>query len=209
MIIDNVPMAGKKVLDVQCRRGKGVYKLSAKVGAAGTAIGVDSSKAYIQDAKESEPKALRRNGLSKSNMEFCVAYPEDLLAGGIGNCCVDVVYINNVMTLLCDQQAALDEFFRVLKPGGTLICETILSDKERDDEVVDAARKIGNSVQAGRTKAELFEMLARAGFAQPEVIDSYEVAADRGYVASEHVAVVDSAEDVVFSAVCINAVKPA
>lgn len=209
MIIDNVPMAGKKVLDVQCRRGKGVYKLSAKVGAAGTAIGVDSSKAYIQDAKESEPKALRRNGFSKSNMEFCVAYPEDLLAGGIGNCCVDVVYINNVMTLLCDQQAALDEFFRVLKPGGTLICETILSDKERDDEVVDAARKIGNSVQAGRTKAELFEMLARAGFAQPEVIDSYEVAADRGYVASEHVAVVDSAEDVVFSAVCINAVKPA
>ncbi len=209
MIIDNVPMAGKKVLDVQCRRGKGVYKLSAKVGPAGTAIGVDSSEVYIQDARESEPKALRRNGLTTSNMEFCVAYPEDLLAGGIGNCSVDVVYINNVMTLLCDQQAALCEFFRVLKPGGTLICETILSDKERDDAVVEAARKIGNSVQAGRTKEELYAMIERAGFTQPVVVDSYEVAADRGYLATEHVATVPSDEDVTFSAVAINAVKPA
>ncbi len=208
MIIDNVPMAGKKVLDVQCRRGKGVYKLSAKVGAAGTAIGVDSSSAYIQDAKESEPKALRRNGLTTSNMEFYVAYPEDLMSGGIGNCAVDVVYINNVMTLLCDQQAALAEFFRVLKPGGTLICETIFADKERDEAVVEAARKMGNSVQAGRTKEELYGMLAAAGFADPQVIDSYEVAPDRGYVASEHVAVAQSDEDVTFSAVCINAVKP-
>ena len=209
MIIDNVPMAGKKVLDVQCRRGKGVYKLSAKVGPSGTAIGVDSSAAYIQDARESEPKALRRNGLTTSNMEFCVAYPEDLLAGGIGNCSVDVVYINNVMTLLCDQQTALCEFFRVLKPGGTLICETILSDKKRDDAVVEAARKIGNSVQAGRTKEELYAMIERAGFDQPVVVDSYEVAADRGYLATEHVDTVPSDEDVTFSAVALNAVKPA
>lgn len=208
MIIDNVPMAGKKVLDVQCRRGKGVYKLSAKVGAAGTAIGVDSSAAYIADAKESEGKALRRNGLKASNMEFYVAYPEDLMTGGIGNSTVDVVYINNVMTLLCDQQAALDEFFRVLKPGGTLICETIFSDKERDEGVVAAARAIGNSVQAGRTQAELFAMMAAAGFEEPAVIDSYDVAADRGYLATEHVETVASDEDVSFKAVCLNAVKP-
>ena len=208
MIIDNVAMAGKKVLDVQCRRGKGVYKLSAKVGPSGTVIGVDSSAAYIADAKESEGKACRRNGLKKSNMEFHVAYPEDLLAGGIGSSTVDVVYINNVMTLLCDQQAALAEFYRVLKPGGTLICETIFSDKERDGAVVEAARRIGNSVQAGRTQGEFFDMLAAAGFEKPAVIDAYDVAADRGYVATEHVETVDSDEGVAFKAVCINAVKP-
>ena len=208
MIVDNVAMAGKKVLDVQCRRGKGVYKLSAKVGANGTAIGVDSSAAYIADAKESEPKALRRNGLKTTNMEFYVAYPEDLMAGGIGNSTVDVVYINNVMTLLCDQQAALDEFFRVLKPGGTLICETVFSDKERDDAVVEEARKIGNSVQAGRTQGELFAMMRAAGFDEPAVIDSYDVAADRGYLATEHVDTIASEENVSFKAVCLNAVKP-
>lgn len=208
MIIDNVPMAGKKVLDVQCRRGKGVYKLSAKVGPKGAAIGVDSSAGYIEDAKESEPKALRRNGFKTSNMEFHVAYPEDLLAGGIGNCAVDVVYINNVMTLLCDQRAALAEFFRVLKPGGILICETIFSDKERDEAVVEAARKIGNSVQAGRTQGELFALMAEAGFEEPVIVDSYDVAADRGYVATEHVETVSSDEGVSFRAVALNAVKP-
>ena len=135
------------------------------------------------------------------------AYPEDLMQAGIGDQSVDAVYINNVMTLVYDQAAALAEFARVLKPGGLLICETIFSSAERDLEVVRQARAIGNSVQAGRTKEEFFALLAAAGFGEPEIVDEYEVAADQGFKANRTVPVVESDEDVTFSAVAINVRK--
>ena len=200
-------LQGLRVLDVCCRRGKGVFKLSAKVGESGHVIGVDWSPSYIADAKADETRAWHKNHLKKSNMEFKVAYPEDLMQAGIGDQSVDAVYINNVMTLLYDQAAALAEFARVLKPGGLLICETIFSSAERDLEVVRQARAIGNSVQAGRTKEEFFALLAAAGFGKPEIVDEYEVAADQGFKANRTVPVVESDEDVTFSAVAINVRK--
>ena len=96
----------------------------------------------------------------------------------------------------------------MLKPGGLLICETILADKERDLEVVAKAREIGNSVQAGRTKEDFFAALAHAGFAEPEIVDEYEVPADQGFKANHSVEVVESDEDVTFSAVALNVRKP-
>ena len=201
-------LSGKRVLDVCCRRGKGVFKLSAMVGESGHVVGVDWSARYIADAKGDEERAWRKNHLKKSNMEFKVAYPEDLMQAGIGDQSFDVVYINNVMTLVYDQAAALAEFARVLKPGGLLICETIFSDKERDLDVVRRAREIGNSVQAGRTREEFFALLAAAGFGEPEVVDEYEVAANQGFKANRTVEVVESGEEVTFSAVALNVRKP-
>ena len=201
-------LTGKRVLDVCCRRGKGVYKLSAMVGAKGRAIGVDWSPSYIADAKDGVEHAWRKNHLKESNMEFRVAYPEDLMQAGIGDSSVDVVYINNVMPLVYDADKTLAEFYRVLKPGGLLICETIFSDVERDDAVVEKARSIGNSVQAGRTKAEFLAKLAAAGFGEVEVVDEYEVPANQGFIASRTVDVVESDEEVTFSAVALNVRKP-
>ena len=201
-------MYGQRVLDVCCRRGKGVFKISSLVGEKGRAIGVDWSPAYIAEAKADSERAWRKNHLKETNMEFHVAYPEDLMAGGIGNNSVDAVYINNVMTLVYDADKALSEFFRVLKPGGLLICETIFSDVERDDEVVRKARAIGNSIQAGRTREEFFAKLACAGFAEPEVVDVFEVAPDTGFKANRTVEVVPSDENVKFFAVALNVRKP-
>jgi SAM-dependent methyltransferase len=198
---------GKTVLDVCCRRGKGVYKFSAKIGAEGHVIGVDPSSSYIADAQDGMEKSWRKNGLKKNNMEFAVAFPEDLMEAGIGTGTMDVVYINNVMTLLYDQEAALREFNRVLKPGGLLICETILSDVERDMDVVAKARAMGNSVQAGRTKEELVAWTEAAGFGDIEFVDSFEVEANAGYKAGRTVDTVPSDEQVTFSAVVMHAYK--
>ena len=200
-------LSGKRVLDVCCRRGKGVFKLSSMVGESGHVIGVDWSPSYIADAKADEERAWRKNHLKKSNMEFHVAYPEDLMQAGVGDQSVDVVYINNVMTLVYDSSKALEEFARVLKPGGLLIVETIFANKERDLEVVRKAREIGNSVQAGRTKDEFFAQLAAAGFVDPQVVDEYDVPVDQGFKANHSVDVVESDEDVTFSAVAINVRK--
>ena len=201
-------LSGLRVLDVCCRRGKGVYKLSAKVGEGGRAIGVDWSPSYISEAKAGIEHAWRKNHLKKSNMDFYVAYPEDLMAAGIGDNSVDAVYINNVMTLVYDADRTLSEFYRVLKPGGLLICETIFADRQRDEAIVEKARAIGNSVQAGRTKDEGFDALARAGFAHVEVVDEFEVSADQGFKWDRTVDVIEGDEDVTFTAVAINARKP-
>lgn len=200
-------LKGKTVLDVACRRGKGCFKFSAKVGDAGRVLGVDWSPSYIAEAIEDSEKAWRKNGLKANNMDFKVAYPEDLMEAGLGEGTVDVVYINNVMTLLYDQGKALEEFHRVLKPGGLLICETILASDTRDASVVAAARGIGNSIQAAGTRDELFALMEAAGFKDVEVIDAYPVEASRGFTSSTVVETVPSSEDVSFEAVCINATK--
>jgi len=201
-------MKGQRVLNVCCRRGKGVFKMSAMVGEKGRVIGTDWSPSYIAEAEADSERAWRKNHLKESNMEFHVAYPEDLMEAGIGDNSVDMVYINNVMTLLYDQEKALKEFYRVLKPGGLLVCETIFSDEERDAEVVRKARAMGNSIQAGRTKGEFFGMLSAAGFGEPEIVDEFEVEPDQGFKANHTVPVVESDEEVDFFAVAINVRKP-
>lgn len=201
-------LKGMRVLDVCCRRGKGVYKISSMVGAEGQVIGVDWSPSYIADAEDGVEHAIRKNHLKESNMEFHVAFPEDLMEAGIGNSSVDVVYINNVMTLVYDADKTLSEFYRVLKPGGLLICETVFASGERDDAIIEKARSIGNSVQAARTEGEFMEKLSAAGFANAEIVDEMDVSANQGFKANHLVDTVEDDADVKFSAVAINARKP-
>lgn len=201
MLLPLSEFKGKRVLDICCRRGRGVYKISAAVGENGEAWGIDWSAAYIEEAKDGIDRAWHESGLKRNNMEFRLAYPEDLIGAGIGTGTMDVVYVNNVITLFYDQARAIKEFGRVLKPGGLLILETIFADRERNEDVVAQARAIGNSVQAARTQVENFGWLAAAGFGEPSIEDEYEVEAQRGYKAGSTVDTIAGDEDVEYKAV--------
>lgn len=203
MLLPASELKGKRVLDVGSRRGRGVYKISSMVGNEGHAIGIDWSPSYVQESKDGMGRAWHDSGLAGNNMEFHMAYPEDLIAAGIGTATLDAVYVNNVMTLFYDQGRALAEFGRVLKPGGLLIMETVFADRARDEAVVAAAREMGNSIQAARTEEENLAWLAAAGFEAPSVEDEYEVAANRGYKAGETVDAVSGDEDVRYKAVSL------
>lgn len=201
MLLPADDLKGKKVLDICSRRGRGVYKISSMVGNEGRAIGIDWSRAYVEESKDGIERAWHDSGLKGNNMDFYVAYPEDLISVGLGTNTLDVVYVNNVMTLFYDQAAALKEFARVLKPGGLLIMETVFADKSRDMEVVRQARAIGNSVQAALTREENYAWLEAAGFGTPDVIDEYPVAPDEGYKHGYTVPMVSDADDVSYEAV--------
>lgn len=203
MLLPASDLKGKKVLNICCRRGRGVYKMSAMVGNGGSAMGVDWSRAYIEEAKDGMDRAWHDSGLAGNNMEFRVAYPEDLIAAGIGSSTMDVVYCNNVVTLFFDQATAIREFSRVLKPGGLLILETIFADRPRNEDVVEQARTMGNSIQAARTQEENYAWIEAAGFAVPSIEEEYEVEADRGYKAGSKVAVVEGDDDVKYKAVSL------
>lgn len=203
MLLPASDLKGKKVLDIGSRRGRGVYKISSMVGNNGEAIGIDWSPSYVAESIDGITRAWHDSGLAGNNMDFRLAYPEDLISAGIGSGTMDVVYVNNVITLFYDQQQAIREFSRVLKPGGLLIMETIFADRDRDASIVEAARNIGNSIQAALTKEQNLEWLRNAGFAEPEVKDEYDVEANRGYKAGETVDAIPGDEDVKYKAVSL------
>lgn len=199
-------LKGKKVLDIGCRRGRGVYKISSMVGNNGFAMGTDWVPAYIEEAKEGADRAWHDSGLKGDNMEFRVAYPEDLMAASIGSGTFDAVYVNNAITLFYNQEQALREMARVLKPGGLLIMETVFSSDVHDSDFLQEARNLGNSIQAALTEDQNGEMLTAAGFSEPRIVDDYEVEADRGYKAGEKVRSIDG-DDAIYRAVCLHAIK--
>lgn len=201
-------LAGKTVLDVGCRRGKGVFKLSERVGAQGRVIGADWSPAFIAEAKRRMDRAWQDTGLPSNNMEFHVAYPEDLSPAGVEDASVDAVFINSVCNLAFDLSDTLRELFRVLRPGGLLINETVLADCERDANVVAAARAVGNSVQAAPSKRAYEALLASAGFGTVRYHAEAPVCPSAGALPDRPAETVESTENVHFTALVATVAKP-
>ncbi|MEC4272204.1 methyltransferase domain-containing protein [Adlercreutzia sp. R25] len=167
MALEGVTWAGKRVLDVGCRRGKGVFKLSERVGTDGYVVGVDWRPDFVNAARLAVPAALRRSGLATSNMEFREAFPEDLAAAGLADASFDVVYLNNVCVLFADFPRVLRECARVLVPDGLLVMEAPVAAQNPTEADLVAAYAEGDSLKAARTQQQLESWLSQAGFCRP------------------------------------------
>lgn len=202
-------LEGLTVLDAGCRRGKGAYKISQMVGPTGRVIGTNWNAEYIREAQAGVPRALERSGFAESNMEFSVVFPEDLHWAGIEDGTVDVVYANTALNLTFEPREVVNEFYRVLKPGGLLIQGLVVAEGEVSEPVVRAARRIGNCVQAAPSRKQAFEAFRDAGFQEPEIVESYPVRPDQGSRDGYRVPTVDFAEDAVFYEEVLHLRKPA
>lgn len=157
-------MLGLTVVDVACRKGKGVYKISDQVGPDGVAIGLDWRADKLADARAGAARAVRTSSLEDSNMRFVEAYPEqiaDVLDAGS----VDIVYVNSVMNVFYDVPATLKAFHDVLKHRGLLVCDTVIASARRDADVIAAAKANNNAVQSAVDADTLIGWLGEAGFA--------------------------------------------
>lgn len=171
MALANTDLAGKRILDVGCRRGKGAYKLSELAGPQGFVLGIDWRPAFVAQAQEGMAAALDRSGLSESNLAFRTAYPENLRDADIEDSSFDVVYLNNGITLLYDPIEALRECARTLTPEGLLILEVVIAEEPHTAAAIEAARAAGSSIGAALPESELLAWLAAAGFDQPTVVE--------------------------------------
>ncbi|MEF9876281.1 MAG: methyltransferase domain-containing protein [Gordonibacter sp.] len=199
---------GKRVLDIDCRRGKGVIKLSDYVGPKGFVVGVDPSPTWIEVALSFREDAWRRNGLPCNNMDFRVAYPEDLAAAGLGDGAFDLVFANSSINVDYCPEAVLCEVFRVLRPGGVLVFDGVVAQGERDESVVAQARVLGNAVQAALSRAAFEDMALSAGFDPPEYYEESFARAETGYLDGFEVPVAPTDEDVRFVKTTARVYKP-
>lgn len=193
-------LRGKRVLDVNCRKGKGACKLADAVGADGFVVGIVLTP--------EQRLAASANAAKLDNVAFYVEYPERLsVLPTMENGAFDVVYCNASINVVYDLELVLRQVARVLKPGGLLVCPTVVASSERDADVLAAARRMGNCVQAALPQVAFEAHLRCAGFADICVECGNRVAVSRG--ANDVVAAgfVEAAEDVCFYEVIVTAVR--
>ena len=200
-------LQGRRVLDIGCRRGKGVYKLSSMVGPSGHVTGIDMSVEDIDDATAHIPSALVKSGLAASNMTFTVGCGEDLAAAGIAPASQDLIYINCLINVTYDPMRVLEQAAEALAPGGMLVLDTVVSTRERSQQVVAEARKIGNSVQSAPYERGLEMALAGLGLRNITIDHEFRVSPDQGCEADIRVAAVDTTEDAPFMKAQVRATK--
>lgn len=133
-------------LDVGCGTGL-IGQAMRQAGFDGELWGSDLSRESLQAAR------------AKGSYGSLVA--ADISAGlPFGSRCVDVVACGGVLTYVPDTRAALDEFLRVLRPGGLAVVSqrTDLWTERDCDGVIAALRAEGTHVDVGMASPYLPEL---------------------------------------------------
>lgn len=175
-------LSGRTVVNIGCRRGKGAYHFSDRVGSDGRIIGIDWRPHFIEAARAGEVRALEKGGLTESNMRFVITYPENLDAVDVEAGSVDVVYTNSVLNLTRDPELVLKQACSLLKPGGLFAMRTVVAVTPRDASVVKRAREIGNAIQAAPHRKDLLAWVGSAGFdiTHFDLVDQGRILPDQG-----------------------------
>ena len=165
-------LAGKRVLDIECRKGLGAFKIADRVGEGGFVVGTDSSAQKIEVAKELALQQHWAGDAWQQHMRLVQADPTDLLAVGIGDSSVDVVVVNSVLNFTSDRLRAFGEIARVLAPGGYLYHDAVLA-----LQPLPPLSQAGHDALAANvfatapTKEELVRILQEAGFSSWEFLN--------------------------------------
>jgi arsenite methyltransferase len=119
---------GETVLDIGCGAGFDTLLAARDVGLSGRVIAVDMTEAMVEKTLQ----GARQLGLS--NVDARLGFAEELPATDAS---VDVVISNGVINLCPDKVAAMQEVWRVLKPGGRFQIADIIVHKEVPQDAKD------------------------------------------------------------------------
>jgi ubiquinone/menaquinone biosynthesis C-methylase UbiE len=157
--------SGHKVLDVGCGTGRLTLKLAGKVDHI---TGIDPSIQRIEVARR------KLTQMNQENVTFELGSSDDICR--YGEDVFDVVYLSAVFHWINDKEEALNNIYRVLKPGGKLgICT---GDKDHPYTVKIIAKEVlreagiideGADFSAPVNTVELDSLLRKSGFRVMEI----------------------------------------
>ena len=156
---------GEIVLDLGCGGGLDVLLAARQVGAQGFVYGVDMTDEMLDLARTNAARA------GVTHVEFRKGELEALpLPDGT----VDVIISNCVVNLTPDKGHALEEAYRVLKPGGRLAISDIVVDGDLkglpvSEEQIRAGLSWAGCIAGALSRDEFQRLLQAAGFVDIEI----------------------------------------
>jgi arsenite methyltransferase len=158
---------GETVLDLGSGGGIDVILSAKRVGATGTAFGLDMTDEMLELARRNAEEAGIGNAFFLKGVIEEIPLPADS---------VDVVISNCVINLSVDKPAVLTEMARVLKPGGRLgIADVVAEDRLAPEDRAERGSYCG-CVAGALSKHEYEEGLKAAGFEDVSVEFTHRVA---------------------------------
>ncbi len=158
---------GDRVLDLGSGGGIDVLLSARRVGPSGFVYGVDMTDEMLDLARSNAAKA------DIDNVEFLKGIIEDVpLPDGA----VDVVISNCVINLSTDKPSVLAEMFRVLAPGGRIGISDVVAEDDVTPEMRAERGSYVGCIAGALSRSEYIDGLLAAGFAEPEVVFTHEVA---------------------------------
>jgi arsenite methyltransferase len=158
---------GETVLDLGSGGGIDVILSARRVGATGTAYGVDMTDGMLALAQQN----AREAGITNAHFLKGVIEQIPLPAES-----VDVVISNCVINLSVDKPAVLSEIGRVLRPGGRVgISDVVAEDRLMAADRAERGSHIG-CVAGALSRSEYLAGLEAAGFEQISVEFTHQVA---------------------------------
>jgi ubiquinone/menaquinone biosynthesis C-methylase UbiE len=112
---------GHKVLDIGCGTGRLTLHVAGIIGPGGRVVGIDPSVQRIEIARRKTKEA------PFPDVSFKIGNSNDLYH--FEDNCFDIVYLNIVLHWVHDKKDALNQIYRILKPGGRLGITTGNKDK--------------------------------------------------------------------------------
>lgn len=158
---------GERVLDLGSGGGIDVLLSARRVGPTGFVYGVDMTDEMLELARANAAKA------GADNVEFVEGTIEEV---PLPDASVDVVISNCVINLSSDKPQVIAEMYRVLVPGGRLgISDVVAEDGLTPDQRAERGSHVG-CIAGALSRQEYLDELASAGFVDPRVEFTHEVA---------------------------------
>lgn len=153
-------MVGETVLDLGSGGGLDCFIAAEKVGPSGLVIGVDMTPEMVERARET----AQARGVD--NVEFRLGEVEAL---PVPDQSVDVVISNCVLNLSPERSRALQEAYRVLKPGGRFVISDLISEIAVPERLREEAELVTACLPVPRS--QYIEELRAAGFEAVSIAD--------------------------------------
>jgi arsenite methyltransferase len=159
--------SGETVLDLGSGGGIDVILSAKRVGASGTAYGLDMTDEMLALARQNAADA------GVTNVHFLKGVIEEIPLPASS---VDVVISNCVINLSVDKPAVLTEIARVLKPGGRIGISDIVAEDHLTPQDRAARGSYVGCIAGALSRSEYEAGLEAAGFEQISVDFTHEVA---------------------------------